>query len=181
MKGSAVRIRASAFRPSRSFRSGLRDTSLVMKGSAVRIRASAFRPSRSFRSGLRDTALVMKGSAVRIRASAFRPSRSFRSGLRDTATRNEGVGGSNPRAGLTRIQVRAFSHGNRSDDCNDHLPGVWRPDDRKDAGKRMPVLLHVSVLRGPAQAAPRRLLRLLLVLGPTLPAEADRRARLLAP
>jgi hypothetical protein len=52
---------------------------------------------------------------------------------------------------------------------------------RDDADERMPVLLYLPVLLGAPESQVRRLLRVLLVLGSGLPAEADRATLLLTP
>ena len=63
-----------------------------------------------------------------------------------------------------------------ADRSHDHLPRMRSHEPRSHARERLPVLLHVPELRDDSSTSRGRLLRLLLVLGPALPAEASRTA-----
>ena len=68
---------------------------------------------------------------------------------------------------LTRIRCRRGRHPSAH-----HLPRVRIQEGRGDAARCLPALLPVCGLRCAATAAERRLLRVLLVLGSALPADA---------
>jgi len=72
-----------------------------------------------------------------------------------------------------------WRRGGNPDGRDDYVSWVRCVVSRNDADERVSVLLHLSVVLGPAAAQGRRLLRVLLVLGSDVPAEEGGSAFLL--